>query len=172
MIQLLKRLWNSLWKISDDNVVVEQKHLDYPEVFFRGVQNTTDVDTNYYLKSSAFLFGSQIRPEDGMKELSIVWNDCDEALQLLLEQKNKNGTGYQFEPGYATVELSRFTNTVFTQLKDGLVSYERRPIIEDQSHDIIANPYHGNILLHESASDQMKKNIQHTLATLATFTKR
>lgn len=169
MIKLLRKLWILLWKISD---VSENNQSCYPGCFFRGIQNSTDIDANHYLKSSAFQFGSQVRPDDKMKEMSIIWNDCDEALELLLNQKNKNGTGYQFEPGYATVELSRFTNAVITHLQDGLVSYERRAILEDKEKGLKANPYHGNILIHERASEQMRKNIQHTLATLATFTKR
>lgn len=172
MIQLLRRLWILLWKTSDVNSSQEKSPITFPDTFFRGVQNDSDVDANSYLKSSAFQFGSEIRSEDGMKELSIIWNDCDEALTVLLNQKKKDGKVLQFASGYATIELSRFTSTVVNHIQDGLVSYERRAILEDKSHGIEANPYHGNILLHKDASDQMKKNIQHTLATLAVFTKR
>lgn len=172
MIQLLKRLLNSCWKISDDKKDPEQIQPEYPDVFFRGIQNETDVDANNYLKSSAFLFGSKIREEDGMSELSIVWDDCEEALSLLLRQKNKKGTDIAFKSGYATVQLSRFTNTVANHIQDGLVDYERRPLEEDKAQGIEANPYHGNILIHKQASEQMKKNIQHTLATIAVFTRR
>lgn len=172
MLRLLKRLWTSFWKTYAVKPDKERTPLDYPATFFRGVQKMNDVDANYYLKSSAFLFGSQIRDEDGMRELSIVWNDCDEALGTLLNQKNKNGTGYQFEPGYATIQLSRFTSTVVNHIQRGMVSYERKAIVEDKENGIEPNPYHGNILLHKTASEQMKKNIQHTLATLATFSRR
>lgn len=171
MIRLLKKLWSLFWKTSKDK---RQKpnEANYPESFYRGVQNETDVDENNYLKASAFLFGSQVRDSDGMSELSINWNDCDEALTILLNQKNKKGTELMFKPGYASIQLSRFTTTVINQLKDGYVSYERRPILEDRNNGIKANPYHGNILIHKSASDQMKKNIQHVLASIADFTRR
>ena len=172
MLRLLRKLLTLFWKTSDVKPVAQNPSSDYPDSFFRGVQSINDVDANYYLKSSAFLFGSQVRSEDGMRELSIIWDDCDDALDKLLNQKNKNGTGYQFEPGYATVQLSRFTSTVVNHIQGGMVSYERSPIIGDKEKGIESNPYHGNILLHETASDQMKKNIQHTLATLATFSKR
>lgn len=167
---LLKRLWNSLFTISKDNRQ-ESNAEKYPELFHRGVQNDTDVDENGYLKSSAFQFGSSYRASDDMSELSIVWNDCEDSLVILRNQKNKKKTDFQFKSGYATVQLSRFTNTVIKQLKDGLVDYERRPIEEDISQGIEANPYHGNILIHKTASEQMKKNIQHSLATIAEFNK-
>lgn len=168
----LRKLWNLFWKTSEDNYNANTIRKDYPSCFFRGVKKDTDVDNEVYLKASAFLFGSEVRKEDGMRELSIVWNDCKEALASLLKQKNKRGTGSMFEAGYATIQLSRFTSTVINQMEDGLVSYERRPIEENKAMGIEGNPYHGNILLHSKASEQMKKNIQHTLATLATFTKR
>ena len=172
MIQLLKKLFNLFWKTSDDKVISENSQPVYPESFFRGIQNETDVDVNNYLKSSAFLFGSKTREDDGMSELSIVWDDCKEALSLLLRQKNKKATDLAFKPGYATVQLSRFINTVANHIQDGLVDYERKPLEENKEQGIEANPYHGNILIHKNASDQMKKNIQHTLATIAVFTRR
>lgn len=170
MKRWLKRLWNLLFTISEDNSQ-DSNAKKYPELFYRGVQNDNDVDENGYLKSSAFLFGSSYRESDDMGELSIVWNDCEDSLVILRNQKNKKKADFQFKIGYATVQLSRFTNTVITQLNDGLVNYERRPIEGDISLGIEANPYHGNILIHKSASDQMKKNIQHSLATIAKFSK-
>lgn len=164
-MKLLKKLWILLLKIFK----VEKK---YPEYFCRGIQSKNDLDDNNYLKSSAFLFSSQVRLSDSMRELSIVWNDCDEALNILLNQKDKNGTGFQFAQGYAQIKLSSFSNTVMNYIAGGWVSYERKEIYEDIEKGIEANPYHGNILLHKDASDQMKKNIQHSLAALATFTKR
>ncbi len=172
MIQLLKRLLNLCWKTSGVKKERPQKQPDYPAIFFRGIQNETDVDANNYLKSSAFLFGSNTREDDGMNELSIIWDDCKEALLLLLRQKNKKGTDLAYKPGYATIQLSLFTNTVANHIQDGLVGYERKPIKEDRNQGIEANPYHGNILIHKTASEQMKKNIQHTLATIAVFTRR
>ena len=146
----------------------------YPSTFYRGVANESDVDKGDYLKASAFLFGSEVPQyrNDGNKELSIVWNDSQEALDILLRQKNKKGTGPQFSCGYATINLSRFEDTVVRYMTGNLVGYERHPIDEDKDNGIEANPYHGNILLHESAPEQQKKNIQHTLATISQFTRR
>lgn len=145
---------------------------EYPNCFFRGVQKESDVDNGIYLKSSAFLFGSEVREEDNMKELSIIWNDNDDALPTLLRQQNKKGTGVMFEAGYATIEMPRFKIVFDNYLRDALMAYERKPLEENKEYGIEANPFHGNILLHSKVSDQIKKNIQHTLATLATFTRR
>ena len=152
--------------------IVEQD--SYPSTFYRGIASDNDVDKGAYLKASAFLFSDKV-PDyrtDGNKELSIVWNDCDEALDILLRQKNKKKTGLQFASGYATVRLSKFEDTVISYIAGNMVGYERRPIEEDKEKETEANPYHGNILLHESATDQQKKNIQHSLATIAQFTRR
>ncbi len=162
-----------LQKIFCDKTTTEEKR-SYPQTFYRGVVNESDVDKGDYLKASAFLFGSEVPKyrNDGKKELSIVWNDCGEALVLLLRQKNKKGTGLQFPCGYATVKLSRFEDTVIRYMIGNMVGYERRPIVEDKDNGIEANPYHGNILILESASEQQKKNIQHALATISEFTRR
>lgn len=144
----------------------------FPPSFFRGVSLETDIDRGAFLKASAFQFGPV--PEDrtdGNRELSIVWNDCEESLATLLRQRNKKGTT-QFASGYATINLSRFEDTVINYIAGNMVGYERKPTTEDKENGIEANPYHGNILLHESASDQLKKNIQHSLATIAIFTRR
>lgn len=173
MIKLLRKVLSLLQRtFYADKVDANQQ--PYPSVFFRGIMSENDVDKGDYLKASAFLFGSTV-PEyrnDGNKELSIVWNDCEEALNLLLRQKNKKGTGLQFPCGYATVKLSRFEDNVVRYMTGNLVGYERRPIEEDKENGIEANPYHGNILLHESTPEQQKKNIQHTLATISQFTRR
>lgn len=173
MMKWLQKASGLLRRIFCDKIETEE-HVSYPQTFYRGVVNECDVDKGDYLKASAFLFGSEVPKyrKDGNKELSIVWNDCEEALALLLRQKNKKGTGLQFPCGYATVKLSRFEDTVIRYMTGNLVGYERRPIVEDMDNGIEANPYHGNILIHESAPEQQKKNIQHALATISDFTRR
>ena len=172
-MKLLQRVSGLLRRIFCAKTVTEEQEL-YPQTFYRGVVNEGDVDKGDYLKASAFLFGSEVPKyrNDGKKELSIVWNDCEEALALLLRQKNKKGTGLQFPCGYATVRLSRFEDTVIRYMTGNMVGYERRPIEEDQDNGNEANPYHGNILILESAPEQQRKNIQHTLATISEFTRR
>lgn len=169
----LRRVLDSLLRIfyAKNQSIVSKP---FPSCFYRGVANESDVDKGVYLKASAFLFGSDVPTyrQDGKKELSIVWNDDDEALRLLLRQKNKKGTGPQFAHGYATIQLSKFENTVIDYIAGNLVSYERRPIQEDKEHGVEENLYHGNILLHQSATDQIRKNVQHSLATIAQFSRR
>lgn len=144
-----------------------------PDSFYRGIASESDIENGVYLKSSAFLFGSvPDERADRNRELSIVWNDCSDALQTLLRQENKKKSGPQFPCGYATIRMTKFEETFFTYITNALLTYERKPIKEDVSAGIQENPYHGNILLHEKASDQLKKNIQHTLATIAVFSRR
>lgn len=168
---LLQKAWALLRRIFCDR---EQKNQEptFPSSFFRGISAETDVDRGVFLKASAFQFGEV--PEertDNNRELSIIWNDCEDSLDTLLRQRNKKGN-IQFSSGYATIKLSRFEDTVINYIAGNMVGYERKPITEDVDKGIEANPYHGNILLHNSASDQLKKNIQHSLATIAVFTRR
>lgn len=145
----------------------------FPSTFYRGISFETDVDAGAYLKASAFQFGEVPSDrEDGNRELSIVWNDCEDSLATLLRQRNKKGTAPQFAYGYATIRLSKFQDTVISYITGDLVGYERKPIKEDIERGVEANPYHGNILLHKTASDQIKKNVQHSLATIAEFSRR
>lgn len=169
-MQLLQKALALLRRIFFDSKQNQEPH--YPSTFFRGISSETDVDRGAFLKASAFQFGEV--PEertDNSRELSIVWNDCEESLNTLLQQRNKKGN-LQFAYGYATIKLSKFEDTVINYIAGKMVGYERKPIIEDKEKGIEANPYHGNILLQNSASDQLKKNIQHSLATIAVFTRR
>lgn len=173
MMKWLLRVLNLLQRILSVDKTVVQKD-SFPSVFFRGISNEDDLDNDVYLKSSAFLFGRDVPKDrtDGNRELSVVWDDCKEALETLLRQRKTKGDGLQFPCGYATITLSRFEDTVLKYITGGLVSYERKPICGDTESGIEDNPYHGNILLHMSASEQQKKNIQHALATIAEFTRR
>ena len=173
MMKWLLKVLNLLQRTLSVDMKIVKKDT-FPSVFFRGISNENDLDNDVYLKSSAFLFGTDV-PEDRIdnnRELSVVWDDCQEALETLLKQRKTKGDGFQFPCGYATITLSKFEDTVLKYITGGIVSYERKPIYGDTESGIEDNPYHGNILLHKSASDQQKKNIQHTLATIAEFTRR
>lgn len=49
----------------------------------------------------------------------------------------------------------------------GRFKYERRPIEARPEEDVHPNPYHGNLLMLNDLDKNAKKNIQHSLATLA-----
>lgn len=171
-MKLLQRAFRLLRRIFSGKGTKESKQ-DFPPTFYRGISFETDIDAGAYLKASAFQFGEiPVDREDGNRELSIVWNDCEDSLLTLLQQRNKKGTAPQFACGYATIRLSKFQDMVISYITGNLVKYERKPIKEDVDRGVEANPYHGNILLHKTASDQIKKNVQHSLATIAEFSRR
>ena len=61
----------------------------YPADFWRGIPNK-DFISNGLVLANAFQFDDVSRP-DGKKELSINWNDCEEALTTALNQRKSNG---------------------------------------------------------------------------------
>lgn len=77
---------------------------EYPSHYWRGIANK-DFICDFRLNAAAFQFDDTIR-EDGFKELSINWNDSDEALITVLSQKKANGK-LQFSVGAAKLELSK-----------------------------------------------------------------
>ena len=142
----------------------------FPDSFFRGLSAKDQITEEGYITASAFQFSefnSELRDNDNFRELSIQWNDDKNALETLLKQEHPQKGGLQFKVGYCSIKMDKMVIAMMQYLNDGTFSYERRPIEEDKDNNIPENPYHGNLLLSNSSEKQVKKNIQHMLAGLA-----
>ena len=139
----------------------------YPNECYRGISSKDGVTPGGYVTGAAFQF-SDYKPEqrngDGFCELSIQWNDDENASVHLLEQRKPKTDNLQFKIGYCKLDMEQLRLVVKQYLRDKKFAYERRPIEEDAEEDIRANPYHGNLLLHNSIERQVRKNIEHTIA--------
>lgn len=143
---------------------------EYPEEFYRGVSSLENVTKEGYVMAGAFKFDNydgNSRGDDGFCELSINWNDNEDAKKILLEQHKPFKEEKQFKAGYCIVKRAYVDQMLKPYISKGHFSYERRPVEENLSEDIQANPYHGNLLVHNDLDKNAKKNIQHSLATLA-----
>lgn len=143
---------------------------NYPEEFYRGVSSPNEVTQEGYLMSGAFKFPNYdgaSREDDGFCELSINWNDDEKALEILLEQHKPFKEEKQFKAGYCMINRMSLDLMFKPYIDDGCFSYERRPVEENLDEDVQANPYHGNLLMLNELDRNTKKNIQHSLATLA-----
>lgn len=128
----------------------------YPENFWRGIPNKEFISNGFVL-ASAFQFDDTSRL-DGMKELSINWNDCEQALITALNQRKPNGK-LQFPAGVVNLELAKVEFFLSSFVSQGLFAYERSELPE--------NPYHGNLLITESLDKQRRSLISSGLALVA-----
>lgn len=108
----------------------------------------------------AFQFGDfRGDREDDFLEASINWEDDENAVELLLNQK-KDGTGERmFKYGYARLQLSIVRMTLKSLIQKSYLDFERKPLEN--------NPYHGNLLIPAKIKKQEKLMIQSNLAALA-----
>lgn len=142
----------------------------YPENLYRGVSSLGDITKEGYVMAGAFKFDAydgNLRDDDGFCELSINWNDDDDSLHLLLGQHKPFKEEKQFKAGYCKIERALIDLMLKQYIDAGRFKYERRPIEANPEQDIQANPYHGNLLMLNDLDKNTKKNIQHSLATLA-----
>lgn len=129
---------------------------NFPSDFWRGIASR-DFISNGVVLANAFQFDDAIR-EDGYKELSINWNDCDDSLKIALEQRKPNGK-LQFSVGVAKLDLGMVELFLSTFIKQGVFSYERRKVE--------GNPYHGNLLIHGELDKQSRSLVSSGLALVA-----
>lgn len=128
----------------------------FPADFWRGISNKEFISNGFVLPS-AFQFDDIVR-EDGYKELSINWNDCDAALETALNQKKDNGK-LQFSAGVANLELEKVKLFLSAFIDQGLFSYERK--------EVDGNPYHGNLLILGTLDKQRRSLVSNGLALVA-----
>ena len=133
----------------------------YPDTLLRGLITPSSVTSERYVTAEAFQFQDfRQKRSDNYNELSINWEDSDEAVDVLLKQKKEGSEDPQFKIGFARMSFSRIKDVLKPHISDKTYSYERKPVD--------GNPYHGNLLADAKLSKQIVKNIQHSLATIAT----
>ena len=128
----------------------------YPSSFLRGIANK-DFICNGHVLHSAFQFDDVIR-DDGKRELSINWYDCEAAMTIALNQRKQDGRK-QFSAGVAKLDLSKVKLFLSTFISKGTFSYERR--------EVDGNPYHGNLLIAGDLGKQERSLISNGLALVA-----
>lgn len=130
----------------------------------RGISNKKNELTDEgYICSAVYSFPSSVGEcrKDNYKELSVNWEDDDNAINVLLNQKkiDKNGVERnQFESA-CRVNMATLKMVCNHFLRDMNLSFERAPIR--------GNPYHGNILLLDSVSKQTRTLISNALASIS-----
>lgn len=168
-MKLLSKLSNLFCKIFEcerDNDAPK----NLPKDFYRGL-SFKDCLSGKYLTEAAFKFdpfGHNPDRDDNYRELSINWNDSQDALYVLLNQHKPFKEEKQFSVGYALLSVDEVRNVLRTQIANGDFNYERRPVKEDKDNDIAENPYHGNLLIDNNLDKNAIKIIQCTLANIAT----
>ncbi len=140
----------------------------FPDEYYRGISDKSWITPQGYVSAAAFQFkeynAESRENDDGYIELSINWNDDEKSLTTLLNQKKQGSDVCQFKFGYCKMNRLQVDLMLKQYIRDKLFSYERKPINEDEANKIMANPYHGNLLLHKTVEKQVKKNIEHILA--------
>lgn len=128
----------------------------YPDTYFRGISNKDFVVENRVV-ADAFQFDKEAR-KDGLKELSINWNDADDALTTMLNQRKSNGK-LQFSVGAAKLDLNKTKQTLSAYIKRSEFDYERSPID--------GNQFHGNLLIKASIDKKIRQIVSNSLALIA-----
>lgn len=128
----------------------------YPKEFLRGIANKDFIIDNGCILCTAFQFDDVAR-SDGYREASINWLDDDGAITLALNQRKENGK-IQFPGGVARIDLN-YTKMILHNFSQADFSYERAPLEN--------NKYHGNLLLANSLSKQIRLMIMNGLALAA-----
>lgn len=142
----------------------------FPNEFYRGVSTKDQITSQGYAMAAAFQFpqyDGAFRGDDGYCEVSINWNDSDNALNVLLNQRKEGTDEVQFKIGYLKLSRMILHNVMKCYMDDSIFAYERRPVQPTESNGFYDNPYHGNLLLKNNVDKNIRKNIQHTLATIA-----
>lgn len=127
---------------------------DYPKRVARGIINDTLMQDN--MPSAALFknFETGSDRQDEYSELSINWCDCEDAVTLLLKMKREDAPVYKC--GVAILSREEIDSLRRRPATRGFFSYERRPIPD--------NNYHGNLLLRNNVSKQMRDLIANGLA--------
>ena len=123
--------------------------VSYPNEFFRGISSESFCFENNLARPTLFYDFDNVNRADGFNELSITWNDNDESVDIISNQKKSSGE-LQFKVGLAVLQRSILDIAKHNIQFKGILKYERKA-----SHD---NPYHGNILL-KAGEDKQKRNM-------------
>lgn len=144
--------------------------MGYPAELLGGVNNSTNefVTPYGYLTKNVFRidpYDAAARDDDGYREISVTWLDCEEAIDILKNQLNERRGTQQFQGGYCKINKTKMELILQTYADAGHFKYERRPTEATEINS--ANPYHGNLLVKNELAENDRVNIQASLATIA-----
>ena len=128
----------------------------YPQNMLRGISSK-----NFILEGILTEEAFNLDPvrEDGYCEISVTWYDNQDAFNVIMAQKSDRRDEIQFKAGVAELDRIEIATKMKAHFLSENLSYERRPTSNNQ--------YHGNLLVKNSISKQMKRLIKCGLATLA-----
>ena len=128
----------------------------YPQKMLRGISSK-----NFILEGilTEDVFNLDPVREDGYCEISITWYDNQEAFDVIMTQRSDKRDEIQFQAGVAELDRAEIATKMKAHFLSENLSYERRPTKD--------NRYHGNLLVKNSLSKQMKRLIKCGLATFA-----
>ncbi len=122
----------------------------------RGITNNEFLTDEKEPNMNLFFFKKSHLRYDELIEESINWEDDNGTMDFTLNQTKENGE-FRWKVGVAIVPREIIDIMSDRPNYNGLLSYERR---EEDS-----NPYHGNILLHNSVSQKKMKNLAGAIAS-------
>lgn len=128
----------------------------YPDSFYRGITGQNMINLEYKrVLGDVFRFDGNHKNENGYDEISINWNDDENSLKNLKDQKKEESTLLKYANGIVKVPTKKIKEMKNRYQGDFL--YERKPIE--------SNSYHGNILLNfDNIQKQWRKVISDELA--------
>lgn len=135
---------------------------DYPSECLRGISLANDCSAKGVIESSLFNRFDKTERSDGFSEMSITWNDNDEAVRIITFQKKAGEI--QFKIGLAVLLRSQIDLARRNPYYCKILKYERKPSVD--------NPYHGNILIDSNANKSDKRRVASFLAVGAKFIPR
>lgn len=128
----------------------------YADSFYRGISPNCLHEDGYLLPET---FKIDAGREDGFGEISITWNDNDEAFNVIASQKNSRTGQVQFTEGISKIETKIFVDQMKIHIINKNVDYERRPTEN--------NKYHGNILVKDDLPKAIKTMLRSQFALMA-----
>lgn len=132
----------------------------FPECFLRGFNTKDCLTKEQNIAIGAFQFGDHTNERnDNLHEASINWEDDENAVTILLEQKKEDSEEQMFKYGYARLPLNLVKLTLKSLIDKKYLDFERKPL----EH----NPYHGNLLIPGGINKQERSMIQNNLAAIA-----
>lgn len=131
-------------------------------IFVRISSGLGVINTNNKKPDNAFILDCdyyQTGKVDIDKVEEVTWYDNQDAFNVIMAQKSDRRDEIQFKAGVAELDRIEIATKMKAHFLSENLSYERRPTSNNQ--------YHGNLLVKNSISKQMKRLIKCGLATLA-----
>lgn len=126
----------------------------YPQKMLRGISSKNFIIEGILTED---VFNLDPVREDGYCEISVTWYDNQEAFDVIMSQKSDRRDEIQFQAGAAELDRVEIATKMKAHFLSENLSYERRPTAN--------NRYHGNLLVKNNLSKQMKRLIKCGLAT-------